>query len=101
VLKTVKPTRIINKLKFIYYFTAEIHFSAVKQKKYCLHENVNSNGTVKKSGHAQRDFCEAKILRREKRRNSRAVSSIFDDEVTLLWQNRLLFGLFRHALALL
>jgi len=37
-------------------------------------------------------------FREEKRRNSRAVSSIFDDEVTLLWQNRLLFGLFRHAL---
>ncbi len=57
--------RIINKLKFIYYFTAEIHFSALKLKKYYLQENVNSNGTGKKSGHAQRDFCEAKILRRK------------------------------------
>ena len=64
-LKTVKPTRMINKLKFIYHFTAEIHFSACKLKKYCLQENVNSNGTGKKSGHAQRDFCEAKILRRK------------------------------------
>ena len=61
----VKLIRIINKLKFIYYFTAEIHFSALKLKKYCLQKNVNSNGTGKKSGHAQRDFCEAKILRRK------------------------------------